>query len=230
MAQIYQQATRVLIWLGEEDEYTDIAFTAIRKIALHPVLTDRPKGLGIDRQAAFKDIHHTFSSLARTFELVDFKLCDLSKEEITAIENTFRFRSWWTRIWVIQEIVVAKAATVICGSFTIAWDTLHISAVCESVVDILEVDAHTNTLDYEIQQAINALSVISNPGFLRADRLVGKRLKQLDEILSLTKHRHCTDSWDVVYGILSLITFPGQAIIPDYRNRLRSSVQRLREF
>jgi hypothetical protein len=221
MAQIYQQATRLLIWLGEEGEYTDIAFTAIRKIALRPVLTGRSKGNGVDRHAAFKDIHHTFSSLARMFGLVNFKLWDLSKEGITAIESTFRFRSWWTRVFVIQEIVVAKAATVICGSITIAWDTMQISSQCDSEIAILEAKGRNNLFGHEMWRVVKVSPVIRNFGLLMAGRHNTRfMLVNLREVLSLSEHRNCSDPRDVIHGILSLARSPATAIIPDYRKSI----------
>lgn len=101
-------------------------------------------------------------------------------------------------------------------------DTLHILSLSDSVTGILEIEARTRNLDHEMERVIDALSAIANLGFLRAGRhdtkfTASNRLKQLDQILFLSKQRQCTDPRDVVYGILSLVEFPGLTIIPDYR-------------
>jgi hypothetical protein len=43
-------------------------------------------------------------------------------EEVDALYELIG-RDWWRRIWIIQEVVVAKDATVVCGKWEIEWDT-----------------------------------------------------------------------------------------------------------
>ncbi|KAG4419436.1 hypothetical protein IFR04_007393 [Cadophora malorum] len=91
MNQIYQKAECVLVWLGEVDGFSSIAFEALQLLA-------EVKG--------FSSI--PFESRANVWK------------GLLAISQ----RKYWTRVWIIQEITVARDIEVFCGKQKIPWSVL----------------------------------------------------------------------------------------------------------
>jgi len=103
MAEIYQAATGVIIWLGEEDESTSPAFALLEALA---ALSQQKR----------RDLHprNVFAKSPNILE-------DL--EHWTALARLFR-RTWFQRAWIIQEVIFAKEASLLCGSHSLPWDSM----------------------------------------------------------------------------------------------------------
>lgn len=117
MDSVFAGADRVLVWLGENssDEGDGVLKVLPVWLALYPP--------HIDWYAA--EIEWNISS--STFS---FSSKGLSKEAIewlsyqqTHLMHLLHFfaRRWWSRKWVIQEVVQAKEALIICGQEEISW-------------------------------------------------------------------------------------------------------------
>ncbi|KAH7142835.1 heterokaryon incompatibility protein-domain-containing protein [Dactylonectria estremocensis] len=96
MGRIYQEATRVAVYLGKGTDDTDAAMKYIREI-------DRPSDYG--------DCAPTETSIQP------------ERDEVTALKILFQ-RPWFHRVWVLQEITFAKKATVVCGNQELDWQGL----------------------------------------------------------------------------------------------------------
>jgi Heterokaryon incompatibility protein (HET) len=111
MQQIYQRAVRVLIWIGHQDsEYAELGFAAICGIvnSWRAVRGRRPASyLSTQRCSAPSKISEQGPDYA-----------DESTWE--AIRVLFR-QPYWTRLWVLQEVVASSLAIVIWGDAEIAW-------------------------------------------------------------------------------------------------------------
>ena len=216
MAQVYGQATRVLVWLGEEDTNTEVAFTAARKLAVDSVLNDKEymEYLGIDHETVLSDIREKFPD-DRIPELANFELSHLTEEEVNSLEIIFKNRSWCTRVWVIQEIALARAATALCGSLTIPWDTLQLIPGSNTIQKVISLPRASSD---KIERAVMALMLAGRLGMIRQGRQgrLNEPLGGLSETLFWTKGRKCADPRDVVYDILSLMAFAERRIVPDY--------------
>jgi hypothetical protein len=92
MTRIYRKAAGVHIWLGEQADNSEIAFQVARQLADQtPPGPGQPDIVYPETTAEQRDIHR--KALAKLFA-----------------------RPWWERVWVRQEVAVAKEATVHCGS------------------------------------------------------------------------------------------------------------------
>ncbi|RDW58773.1 hypothetical protein BP6252_13249 [Coleophoma cylindrospora] len=98
MKDIYTQAHCVLIWLGIEDEVAWLAIDTLQRFA-------------IDDGTA--DGHNTSETLQE------------SKLSRSAAIDIMIYRPWFTRVWVIQEVVVARRAMIHWGSRTMDWDQFN---------------------------------------------------------------------------------------------------------
>jgi hypothetical protein len=90
MGDVYKSASRVIAWLGEEDEDSNLACDAL-------------ESLPTDDQVHWDLLKNT--TLEKAF---------LEPKYATAIGNLFR-RPWWYRIWTVQESILGPSLLFICG-------------------------------------------------------------------------------------------------------------------
>lgn len=98
MRDVYTNADKVLVWLGESSEDSDIA--------MH-ILEDLSDGI-IDYMAFGSDVQPS------------------QREAVLwqPVTNLFK-RPWWARGWIVQEIVLSREAILYCGRRSIQWDVLN---------------------------------------------------------------------------------------------------------
>ncbi|KAL6712163.1 hypothetical protein ACN47E_000040 [Coniothyrium glycines] len=193
MANIYKKASEVLVWLGIEDPGTAMAFELMRDL-----YKDSPD--------VWQDLHPSVVAEDHTNPL-------LESRKWAALADLFH-REWFSRAWIIQEVVLAKAATVICGSQSIPFaavaDVSHFVSTSTWTIFLRD----TPPPNLAQTQAV-AKSWHNTPTRIRAARRTwldptGDRL-----LLALIRARnyHCQDPRDKVYSALGL----GEAkIFPDY--------------
>lgn len=103
MAEIYRSAENVLVWLGNEDDSTPLAFALLKDL---PDLSD-------DEQISMDP-----SIIHASPPGSEIPLRNLTHWQ--SLSRLFR-RAWFNRAWVIQEVVFSNEVIVICGSHTLEW-------------------------------------------------------------------------------------------------------------
>lgn len=135
---------------------------------------------------------------------------DWSWKAWNAIEELLSL-SYWTRIWIVQEFVLARRVTIHCGSHSIEWKTFEgaLSHILQFKVD-----------NYPETRFVHGnFSFINNsPGVkVLKMRTRGKRIRTLLELLEACKSSQCYDRRDKVYALLGLAKdVPNSAIVVDY--------------
>lgn len=89
MGNIYQSASKVVIWLGEADDSSEVAMLYLSDF----------------------NYNQTISSTSKTGHIL-YSLKTLGE------------RAYWSRLWIIQEIVLGKKVLVQCGHNILSWDRL----------------------------------------------------------------------------------------------------------
>ncbi|KAH7161856.1 heterokaryon incompatibility protein-domain-containing protein [Dactylonectria macrodidyma] len=103
MAGIFQQAERVVAWLGEEKEDSALAMDMLSKFAgVWPAYIHQ----GVNPGQGLNGIPNAFESTVWT-----------------AIRQIFS-RAWWMRLWVYQEVMLARSITLLCGQVSLDWEEL----------------------------------------------------------------------------------------------------------
>ncbi|KAK3368573.1 heterokaryon incompatibility protein-domain-containing protein [Podospora didyma] len=97
MGAVYRNASRVVVWLGEGTAESNNVFTFGSPV--DNVEEPRSKSLETDGDAAAKAQHDLIHDIG----------C----------------RPWFRRVWVIQEIALAREILVRCGRHEMAWETLR---------------------------------------------------------------------------------------------------------
>lgn len=188
MTRIYRKAAGVHIWLGEETEDSDLAMGLARQ------LSDVAKqGPGV-QDAVYPEV----SEEQRTANW---------KALISLLD-----RSWWARVWVRQEVAVAKLAVVHCGGQQCEFSALAVTA------DILnKVDETLGSQSFLLSRTPLEAStgvLIASP-YARASVLAGFRsgkgkspnlaYRDFGDLIVHTRSCSATDVRDKVFSMLGLL-------------------------
>jgi hypothetical protein len=178
MGDIYSKARRSLIWFGQETEDVKDSFELIR---LSLILWPRDGSGNLN----------LFSKLfLHQFQPVKVLMA----------------KEWFTRKWVIQEVVKAKEAIAICGFKTMSWDTIAEFAGLmenEKMVDKITI-LHQRSHDAKRWDTPRGDSFEALGNIMAIVKLRERNNLPLLEILQLTHYFMCTDFKDFLYAVLGL--------------------------
>lgn len=190
MGDIYRNARRVVVWLGEESEDSSLAMSKLREI-----------GQDID----YWIDGMTFKLMAKLGSKLHYleahrEQVETARTSWIAINRLFG-RPWFTRLWVLQEIGLASNAVVVAGGEYVEWEIFRGA--------MLWIGTHAKGfLSGLFDERITARLEPFN--FSITSRSL------LDNGIS-TIHTHCFDPRDRIYAVLNLLK-PEVAsrIVPDY--------------
>jgi hypothetical protein len=112
MDRIYSLADQVNIWLGKAGPLAEETSDLIRKIA--EINTE-------EYEAQMKNPETVFDGDNRLLQMYDLPGWN---DDIWDAFTAFFNRKWFTRVWIIQEVALARTAVVLWGSGKIAWETV----------------------------------------------------------------------------------------------------------
>lgn len=207
MKSIYKSAHHVFIWLGNYHEAEDA-------LVLSPASNWGFDSLEPGNLTTTQQAFQLALSLSNGYNVADGiggYLHGISPPNLDPycwayLSRLYR-RPWFERLWVVQELAVARKAVVLCGECMIAWETLEGSARA--------IGAHIRSRD---RSMVGQLPFIYNlchvnvtiPSILRVDRT---------DILSLIhrfRHSKATDPLDRLYAIKNLLETEDSDISIDY--------------
>ncbi|KAG8169608.1 hypothetical protein KVR01_000353 [Diaporthe batatas] len=127
--------------------------------------------------------------------------------------------SWWTRIWVVQETVVASRAIVFCGNISMPWEVFsraayQISRHSVELLGLIPARTYGSTLSCFYRQ-------INEIDYTRASWNAVEPSALLP-LLRKFRNRDATDPRDKVFALLGLVKYWGGSdpLEPDYNQRL----------
>lgn len=101
MANLYAEASMVMVWLGIWDEESETAIKCISsKLA---------KRAALQKQEEYQDME-----VRQIIADNDNRVVACDEEELEYLQHLFR-RRWFRRVWVVQEIALAKDEVALCG-------------------------------------------------------------------------------------------------------------------
>lgn len=193
MGEIYSQANEVVIWLGLARDNSDLAMSHMEEMD-RVVLHDEPRG---------RLIMKTRKGLEGSEER--------KNEHLAAIVSWCK-RSYWRRMWVIQEIQLAKQLSIHCGAKRLSWSTFRRAREC--IINWRE--------PFESEKEVYGFMMTSLPA--RMDELRAKgHTKQIPLVdwLENFKESMCTDPKDKVYAFVGLASdCQNNALAIDYSKSL----------
>ena len=109
MSEIYRQAQSVFIWLGRDDIFTRPAANVLMNLSKLPDSS----------VAAMKRESYIFGeSKGKSFGLPSFDTGTWLSV------YAFLHRSWFKRVWILQEVALARRTAVLCGLVGMQWPML----------------------------------------------------------------------------------------------------------
>ncbi|KAF5988993.1 heterokaryon incompatibility protein (het-6OR allele) [Fusarium bulbicola] len=214
MGKIFNNAWRVIIWLGEEIDRCSCGNTVLEKSlsSTHEAFSEICSVVNdwLNR-AGQKALEATYENISQD---------DRTIVHHTGIEHTdigqsamvqFFSRRWFSRIWVLQEVVLARHAIVQLGSWRVPWEWVGLAAA---------IVVHKPELT--LGQALLPAGAMNSYLMYRLS-ISQKCLPRIEfsfaQLLQATRHFQSKESKDKIYGLLGIETADsvGKQIIPDYR-------------
>ncbi|KAE8306953.1 heterokaryon incompatibility protein-domain-containing protein [Aspergillus transmontanensis] len=187
MRTIYAQAERVIVWLGDATDNGDKALEAIRCLG---------------------------EAAENGDEALEEILCLEEGQDTTSILNTSKNydaclrllqRDWFNRIWVLQEVGVARCIYIMCGSVYIKG---HI--FCDGLSRL--------RLSSDLLSRIGPVAYLISGALYRPEYELDSRGSiSLGELIGMYHHHEATKQHDKVYALLGLSADPiTDALRPNY--------------
>jgi hypothetical protein len=181
MDRIYAGASKVLIWLGEASASSHLAFDTLLQFA---------------KDDGSLDGSTTCHNLAST-----------AVKRRAAFQELLN-RPYLKRAWIIQEVVAAKQATVICGTDSISFDSMF--------------NAFQKITGSGFSPYSPATATVTDLGlwreeYLKSDSRERDEWLDLHFLLMYTRNKSCTNPRDSVYSIRGLASDSfSKGIVVDY--------------
>lgn len=204
MGSVYQKASRVLVWLGEEDSTTELAYSCLRSLSsleesiISPKVED--KTTGILHEQSWDEFCESRSVPPDT------------SAEILAFEELLH-RPWFSRAWVYQESSLARERLIVTGSHEIQGSSIPIVDLRIRKIQEVFGGMLYNTL------LLNVVPVyyMFDPEFTNfIPRL--DFWETLDFLLTLRRGAEAHDPRDIIHSLIGVASLNGSLELePDYR-------------
>lgn len=179
MGQIFHAASNVCIWLGP----ASVEEQSRDAIEFIPKMLD--------------------------FKTLDQTLKDKINKPLWLALSRLMARDWWQRRWMVQEMALARTATVYCGSSRVPWSDFAAAAdIFESrwleIREALGWESAEELGDVHVPGASSLVSISS--GVFQKDSLgnIQRRCFDLETLIAILPIFAVTEPLDSVYSILSL--------------------------
>ncbi|KAK8239627.1 hypothetical protein IWZ00DRAFT_533904 [Phyllosticta capitalensis] len=213
MDRIYASARSSIVWLGVEDDSTSEA-----KDALH-LLINFPRFFGMYKPNWSRSWHLSDKERESRRLTCGAKLVWL---------RDLLERSWFSRAWVIQEVLLARHVKVLCGKYVLPWKGFLLFA--QLSLDI----GHTgesSMRDYVRKTRDRPPSQRFNLGGQARLRFLHQSTagSSLLSLLLLADHFRASDPRDKIFALLSLVgqDSTGKVITADYNKTTRDLFMQL---
>jgi hypothetical protein len=185
MGTIYKQAKRVLIWLGEAANDSDLAMDGIDDLT-RKILAVEPDGC---------------QEVCSTQDLKCVGLPDINDPIWNAL-RVIQLRSWCFRLWTLQEAFVAAEAIVLCGTKNMPWEaiTLLLDAAlsrCLVMIFPIEMDVVNSRDAYSL-----LFTTLIGP---RSPYSVNRSPMPLPSAILVSMNQHFKEPVDRIWAILALL-------------------------
>ncbi|TLD15991.1 uncharacterized protein PgNI_01900 [Pyricularia grisea] len=172
MGRVYRHAINTLVWLGTSDSVTGQVFSLLNHAATELILDfsqlQIPNGL---QQRGFPPANDKIWN--DLWDLLD--------------------RPWFSRLWIIQEVVLSRNAWVVCGDHLMSWSMLE--TACENL--------QAAGISQWLQEMVSKGG--STDHCQRVVKLGTFGQEQSLNLLNRARESNCWDQRDKIYGLLGII-------------------------
>ena len=214
MNQIYSMAEEVIVWLGVECDHSNLAMNLVKFFGqfLHDAGAESLYSYMSDGtvQDSIEEGETEVWTRAEQQGLIILEAWD-------AVARLLE-RPWWTRLWIVQEVALARKTRVACGDLEVSW------------ADLLAIPYFTVALDSntvwnprsaqlaksrlgDVTPCTSILIYCENMVDLPSGML--SKFELLSALLQLAP-RGCSDARDKVFGCLGMVRSEGMINV-DYK-------------
>ena len=233
---IFSQAERVLVWLGNHADNSELVFRDDG--GGHPYNPKHHSGMVRKTQLHYQSWKRSWKP--KSVRIPVSHCCEPLSEQVeksrAAAWAHLLERTYWSRLWVVQEVAKAKSVLVLCGDRSRDWDdlvTVNLSVRYQtfdkisyfdgvavsrksgnghSYTEVTTEKSATYPLASLLTRSVGGLDDIRSETSRSADR----RLRSLvDNINRFCSNFKCQDRRDRVYALLSISSLP-EDLRPDY--------------
>ncbi|PIA91527.1 hypothetical protein CB0940_09984 [Cercospora beticola] len=197
----------------------------------------------IGEDSSIQDGHHIFELCQALVRGPEHPWDDTLTRDHAALWEVFASRRYFTRLWIVQELVHASNIKFICGSAEIKFATLidgmHLALVQGTFWSraLQYTDRSSTALRYQNPSSVvlQALQLVRSIDNTRRDRTISALFSNLPrssepdqkeqlsisctefgEVLYELRHLSCSDERDRVYAMMSLCSETKTTVLVDY--------------
>ncbi|EXJ70981.1 uncharacterized protein A1O5_05974 [Cladophialophora psammophila CBS 110553] len=205
MKNIYQTAANVLVWLGPSDDKTDRLFDFLQDLCIPDSAENAARSvaqLTLEQWKHYQD--KVFGAGVPVWEACEA----LSK------------RTYWSRTWILQEILLANQPLIFCGDNKVPWQAwaILLDTLDKNPVEFVKIWAP----DIWGSPAMS----VSREWFALIDE--GPR-ENLIQLTTAFRKSECSILQDKVYGLLGLLS-GGSKLLVDYDREIEDLLLDLLEM
>ncbi|KAK8127080.1 uncharacterized protein PG998_002839 [Apiospora kogelbergensis] len=247
MREIYQHSSEVIVWLGDSKEHDNLLPTCTRSLLDIDYLFD---WCGDKRDFSKLEAYYDpDSARLRRFYFDDFTrdifgaLCMVhalaagifafqipafrNLEEAAPIMRGFEAiagKSWWERVWVVQEVVVAERVTVMYGKTSVPWEMLCKAA---DQLNRSQQNCHLDSMYPYLRKGQALADFARLVTDIESTRKIWRSRTPLVllQLLRKFRSRKASDPKDKVFALLGLVQFWAghQPMHADYNHSIEST-------
>ena len=201
MKDIYERASLIIVWLGESTTESERFFMEIRTFSRHFGNKAIPLRIGeLLSETRIRKIKKEWDATEdfRTFRKLDTLL------EVPWIQDIFK-RSWFHRMWTLQELALARDCLFVCGKNSASWDRVNQTITwLHTWPEFRGIQGEIN-MYYLLWRAVNSA---------RTGESGSKYNYTLSEILTFSRQQSSTNPLDKIFGLFAVFNIYGLDI-PD---------------
>ncbi|KAJ4361053.1 uncharacterized protein N0V89_001622 [Didymosphaeria variabile] len=205
MAEIYSMAKLVQVWLTLPSEWTMDAMKYIKD------LSAKADKFGISKDVGQPRVVGGWPTVDITSSESEKLIHDANKHHV----DFLLWRPWFNRVWVVQEVALAKDLVVSCGHTTLAWTDLA------RALEVLrgayrKIRTGTDRSRMEGLKPAWALAKHRDEWRMVDQHLDRDHHFSTNMVGDQMRNKACTDDRDRVYAMLAMTKSPHVGMEPDY--------------
>jgi hypothetical protein len=177
MPNIYSRAVRVVVWLGPQSYDSALALECVETVS---------SNIKVDWGTVTMV---PFSAQSEAFWIDRDAELPFSEAQLLAVSSLLS-RSWFNRLWIWQEIRLARDAIAMCGPQSVPWSAIR--ATVFRIYAGIQPQFFLENFSREQQEILY-------------DLCKGNRFAAFRKLLNQTKTCLCSDPRDKIFALLSLI-------------------------
>ncbi|MCJ1282213.1 hypothetical protein MMC26_001536 [Xylographa opegraphella] len=220
MNEIYSEAAKCVAWLGAEDGDTLLAFETIRRV--------RATGWNLNPLPVAPVAQRLVRSRTWTAE-AELKLWSVEDRLWHALRTLFD-REWFSRLWILQEVVIPRVVYFKCGRYTCSQNDLYIATfylqqMRPSIANSCSGDRLGRATMDVSPSGIQSCNVVHRLRCVKRSAIPSQLFSTL--LVESRAKYGCSDAHDRVYALLGLAALVEAIEVPiDYRESVASTYTR----